>query len=257
MKKVWLLMLLTILFRTSNSQINTYAINQPIYGIGTLSFDINNDSNYDFTFDIISLTTNTLAARVVPNGLSSILDNSTYGYPDTLNYGDPVVGYFHSNTGVLGTFNNAGQFNGAGEKYLGVKINGSGNNYFGWIKLYCSLNRDTLLILSCGYNTTANYSIFAGQTTLSSINEAGVGDAPKLIVKPNPVSNQTIISTDGCFNNSKLLVYNSFGQICKSSNSIIGDKFVFDRGDLPPGIYYLELQHGKGVISRVKILITD
>ncbi len=72
--------------------------------------------------------------------------------------------YWSDNSVVLGTFMNAGQFNGHGNKYLGFrKPNGTKYNY-GWIKLYCSEHNDTLKILEFAFNETDNKSIKAGQT---------------------------------------------------------------------------------------------
>lgn len=55
----------------------------------------------------------TLAARVIPMNVQ-IRDNSTYGYCDALNQDDNIneSGNWVSNTCVLGTFMNAGQFQG-------------------------------------------------------------------------------------------------------------------------------------------------
>lgn len=239
------------------SQINSYPINQTIINPGILSFDLNNDSNNDFSFDIITLSPSVLAARVLPIGTSTILDNSTFGYPDTLNYGDPVSGYFHSGTGVLGTFNTAGQFNGAGEKYLGIKINASGNEFLGWIKLRCSVNRDTLTIISCGYNTVASSSINAGQTMINGIYENDKTPENAVQIYPNPFSDQTVLQTDNILHNAELTIDNCFGVTVKRLMNISGQTLTLSRNDLPNGFYFVCLKQDSKIIAIKKIIITD
>jgi hypothetical protein len=253
-------LLFSVLFALSLntfSQINSYNINQTIIGPGALTFDLNNDGNNDFSFDIVTISPGVLAARVLTIGLSTILDNSTYSYPDTLNYGDPVSGYFHSGTGVLGTFNNAGQFNGAGNKYLGIKINGSGLDYSGWIKLNCSVNRDTLNIISCGYNTVASDSIYAGQTTIAAINENELKSQDCIHIHPNPFSSLTTLRADHCFHNATLEVYNCFGQTVTLIKNISGQTIILPRNNLENGLYFVRLTQDNQKITTNKIIITD
>lgn len=177
----------------AQAQISSYSINETLIGPGQLSFDIDNDSNDDYLFDILALPNGTLAARVVPTNASKILDNSTFGYPDALVMNDEVAGYFHSNVGVLGTFTNAGQFNGSGTKYLGIKINSGGMDYLGWIQLKCSYNRDTLSIISCGFQTIPNEPINAGQTVASGTGISLPG-AVGVAIYPNPCTDILNIS---------------------------------------------------------------
>lgn len=164
MKKIIITLVFALLLGAQGfSQIISYNINQTITGPGQVTLDINNDSNNDFTFEIIALSQG-LGARTVTVGSSYFLDNSTYGYPDAFNYNDSVIGPWNQGNGVLGTFNSAGQFNGMGNKYLGIKIATATGNHIGWIELYCSASRDTLIILSCGYQTANNVPIRTGET---------------------------------------------------------------------------------------------
>ena len=105
-----------------------------------------------------------MAARVIPKKLE-ILDNSTYNYCDALNKDDIISnsGNWTSSTCVLGTFLNAGLFNGKGEKYLAFRFNTNSNYKYGWIKIYCSNHNDTLRIIDYAYNDVENSEIKAGQ----------------------------------------------------------------------------------------------
>jgi hypothetical protein len=235
LKKISVFILFLLFCFTTFSQINYYPINQTLNAVGQKTFDVDNDGTVDYTFDIILLSPNVYAARVNAMGASKILDNSTFGYPDTLNFNDPVIGFFHSGIGVLGTFNNAGQFNGAGMKYLGIKINSGSSDYLGWIKLYCSSNRDTLKIISCGYNVISGAAINAGQTIISGLKESNTSFG-SLELFPNPCSNEiTIIRANS--EQINYSVFNSTGQEVmkgKTSNKI-------NISNLQSGLYTLKV----------------
>tara|TARA_B110000014_G_scaffold130333_1_gene89914 strand:+ start:2708 stop:3433 length:726 start_codon:yes stop_codon:yes gene_type:complete len=168
--------------QTSNDPISSHIdsilsgfINTTIISTGQKGLDLDGDESTDLYFEIIDLQPynpgglpthfDSLAARA---GSSSIqfLDNSTWHYADALNQNNLIDNsqHFSSDNIVLGTFMNSGQFNGHGNKYLGIRIpNGNDYNY-GWVKLYCSEHNDTLRILEYAYNETINNSILAGET---------------------------------------------------------------------------------------------
>lgn len=152
-----------------NGQINAEFISTGYKGV-----NLDTDNRYDIGFEIIDLNKynpnglpksfDTLAARVIPKSVE-ILDNSTYGYPDALDLNEQIdkYGNWTNKTGVLGTFMNAGQFQGKGEKYLGIRFLISDNYKFGWIKIYCSQHNDTLRIIEYAYNNSLGNPIKAGQ----------------------------------------------------------------------------------------------
>jgi hypothetical protein len=149
-------------------------INVEFISTGQKNFDLDDDSVNDISFEIIDLNElnpnglpesfDSLAARVVPITVQ-ILDNSTYGYPDALDPDEEISkdGNWINITAVLGTFENAGQFQGEGEKYLGIRLQRENNVKYGWIKIYCSQHSDTLRIIDFAYNNIPNSKIKAGQ----------------------------------------------------------------------------------------------
>jgi hypothetical protein len=149
-------------------------INTEVISTGNISFDLNGDKHSDLSVEIIDLnkfnihalpdTLDSLAARVTPYTLQ-ILDNSTYGYADALNENYMInnSGNWSTRTFVLGTFLGAGQFKGKGEKYLGIRFFQDSTYLYGWIKLYCSQNNDTLRIIDYAYNRNADHQIATGQ----------------------------------------------------------------------------------------------
>lgn len=235
----------------------TFPINESIIGPGSITLDLNNDNIDDFTFDILTLSADVYAARVLTPGLSRILDNSTFGYPDTLNYGSPVEGYFNTGPGVLGTFNNAGQFNGAGNKYLGIRINDSGSDYLGWIELNCSSNRDTLSLIAFGYNAIPGASIFAGQTSVNATIEMEETSSAPLIVFPNPIDDYTVVTVDPKYTKFTLTLINSLGQAVQTSVHSYSQRVVIDRNNLPSGAYVLSLSVEGRLVAREKVIIRN
>lgn len=168
------------ILQNSNDSISLYVdsilnglVDDTIISTGYKSFDFNKDRLTDVHFEIIDLNKfnqqlpaylDSMAARVVPVRIQ-ILDNSTYGYPDALEENAEIgaSGNWSQNTSVLGTFMNAGQFQGQGDKYLAFRFaTGSDYNY-GWVKLYCSQHNDTLRIIEYAYHLTEGKSIDAGQ----------------------------------------------------------------------------------------------
>lgn len=141
---------------------------------GHKKFDLDGDDNFDIGFEIIDLNKlnpqglpeefDSLAARVIPYAVE-ILDNSTYGYCDALDQDIEIGGgnYYTHGTCVLGTFLDAGQFKGKGEKYLGIRFFNENTYKYGWIKIYCSQHNDTLRIIEYAYNDIGNSPIKAGQ----------------------------------------------------------------------------------------------
>lgn len=149
-------------------------IDTQIISTGLKRFDLNGDGKPDISFEILDLMTfnqgnlpeefDSLAAKAWLYGIE-ILDNSTWGYPDALTEGTEINsnGYWRSDFGVLGTFLNAGQFQGKGDRYLAFRIPEDGDYQYGWIKLYCSQHNDTLRIIEYAYNKNPGGRIESGQ----------------------------------------------------------------------------------------------
>ncbi len=151
-------------------------INTQIISTGLKRFDLNGDGKPDISFEILDLMTfnqgnlpeefDSLAAKAWLYNGTEILDNSTWGYPDALCEGTDISsdGNWRSDFGVLGTFLNAGQFQGKGDRYLAFRIPEGGDYQYGWIKIYCSQHNDTIRIIDFAYNILPGGRIQSGQT---------------------------------------------------------------------------------------------
>jgi hypothetical protein len=152
----------------------TGLIDAEFISTGQKQFDLNGDLVLDIGFEIIDLHKfninripdhlDSLAARVIPISVE-LLDNSTYGYVDAMDLNDVINknGNWSTMTSVLGTFGNAGRFQGNGDKYLGIRFPEGENYIYGWIQVYCSQHSDTLRIIDYAFNKTKNSSLLAGQ----------------------------------------------------------------------------------------------
>ncbi|MGC9338093.1 MAG: hypothetical protein ACP5E3_11495, partial [Bacteroidales bacterium] len=144
------------ILRNSDDEISNHVdsilnglIDTEFISTGQKNFLLDQDNEFDVGFEIIDLNLfnpnglpesfDSLAARIVPITIE-FLDSSTYGYPDALDANTRITerGNWTSRTGVLGTFMNAGQFQGQGEKFLGIRIPAGEDFKYGWIRIYCS-----------------------------------------------------------------------------------------------------------------------
>lgn len=141
---------------------------------GYIRFDLDGDTVTDMAFEIVNLLPynnneipehlDTLAVVAYPFS-AEILDNSTHQYADALEIETliSVEGNWTNQHVVLGTLANGGQFNGHGEKYLAIRLNGESDFRYGWMKIYISEHNDTLRVIEYAYNKIEGSQIGAGQ----------------------------------------------------------------------------------------------
>ncbi len=242
---LFILLSLICLSNPLHSQINFTELNDTIVGPGNILKDLDADGTFDYNFEIITLPIGELAVRVVSMGTSTFLDNSTFGYPDTLNTGDAVDGFFNSGNGVLGTFNDAGQFKGAGNKYLGLRLNTAGNYQFGWMYLNCSVGNDTLILISCAYHSVVDEPITAGEVDeMSAVFDREADE--KVSVFPNPAIDWLYVTQAGDVLPTAYSITAINGQLLKNNvyNSSI------DISELESGVYILLLHYADYVVRK-------
>jgi cell division protein FtsL len=240
-----LTILVAVLFlsgRSATSQINSYSINQTVtISSGSFTIDVDSDGNDDYTFEILQLTGSSTAARVISIGNSQVMDGSTFGYPDALNFGDNVTSPYSSGNAVLGTdLGGGGLFSGAGMKYLGLNIDISGDSHLGWISLEVAASNDTIILYDIGYNTTAGDDITAGQTNLTSVNEIGSIDFE---IYPNPCKN--LIRIDGPLSNNDV----AYSISDLNGKMLLNGRITehIDVSILASGTYILIIEDGKNI----------
>ena len=81
--------------------------------------------------------------------------------------------------------------------------------------------------------------------------------APSLSIFPNPFSTQTTILSDKYFKDATMVIYNSNGQTVKQTDKLAGQTIIFQRDNLPSGLYFVRLIQDGNTISADKFVITD
>ncbi len=76
-------------------------------------------------------------------------------------------------------------------------------------------------------------------------------------VFPNPFSVSTTLQLTEDLKNATLRVYNCLGHTVKQTNNISGNTIIFNKDNLPGGLYYLHLTQNNQTITTEKLIVTD
>jgi hypothetical protein len=224
------------------SQINSYAVDQVVtLTSGPYTIDVDGDGNDDYTFEILPLSASLNAARVIALGSAQVMDGSTFGYPDALNFGDAVSGPYSSGNAVLGTdVGGGGLFSGAGMKYLGLNFVVAGGNHLGWMSMEVAGTNDTIVLYDLGYNLNAGEGITAGQTVTIGTQEPNLTG---ISIYPNPCESHLRIDWH---NSNKPLSYAIFtltGELVSNGST----STQIDVALLAPGVYIFTCTDGASI----------
>jgi hypothetical protein len=74
---------------------------------------------------------------------------------------------------------------------------------------------------------------------------------------PNPFSDETTFRTNKNLKNSRLIVYNSYGQVVQQIKDLSGQTFTFKRENLASGSYYINLLQNDKIIATNRLVIID
>lgn len=106
------------------------------------------------------------------------------------------------------------------------------------------------------------YKRVLSSTEIKSLNKEGLGineitTENIFSIFPNPFSTQTVLQTNKNINNATLTVYNSTGQTVKQIDKLSGQTIIFNRDNLPNGLYFIRLTQDDKTFSADKLVITD
>jgi parallel beta-helix repeat protein len=121
---------------------------------------------------------------------------------------------------------------------------------------YLDLDSNTV----CGSVTLAPYTskILIHTNTLCSIGNVTEPELDlRLSVYPNPFTFATTIKCSEAVSGTSINIYNTCGKLVKQIQDFHGDSFVFNRGELPNGLYMIELSGTSKGLIRNKMLIID
>lgn len=94
-------------------------------------------------------------------------------------------------------------------------------------------------------------------TFITAINSTHTSNNFNLKIFPNPFSSSTTLKTDIILKNATLTVYNFYGQIVKQIDNFSGQTIIFQRDNLPSGLYFIRLTQDNKTFSTDKLTITE
>ncbi|MDF2438121.1 MAG: hypothetical protein K0Q95_2497 [Bacteroidota bacterium] len=146
--------------------------------------DLNNDGTFDFTFKqtittymsypVQKVSVNALNLNEVAGSVAG-----AYIYPTAMNAGDTIqsslvwnVGTSQSMASYFGASYSYGQWLGATDKYIPLKINVAGTIYYGWARLDVATLANSFTIKDYAYMNSPGQPILAGATMSVGIAKA-------------------------------------------------------------------------------------
>ena len=95
-------------------------------------------------------------------------------------------------------------------------------------------------------------------TILNNLPMVGIGEVIKrtqFTVVPNPFSDQVTVTSNGNQPIQSYRIYDLGGNLVIAQNGLNAEKLTIDRGNMPAGMYFLELNSEKSVLGRQKIVV--
>lgn len=120
-------------------------------------------------------------------------------------------------------------------------------------------SNEKIVLAGYVYDTSSNADIvlvrYNGNANVA-INEICCKDRDSRVY-PNPFNSSTTIEFSMPLENAVLNIYNTYGQVVKHIENISGQKIRLSRGNLPTGIYFVQLSEKKKTIAGHKLVVSD
>ena len=107
-------------------------------------------------------------------------------------------------------------------------------------------------------NILTNYS-----SSLSNLDDNGLAGINEnnfsfaVSVSPNPFSHSTTLKSDKFLTHASIVIYNTLGEQVKQLTNISGQTIIFQRDNLPAGLYFFRLSQNDMTFTAEKIIIAD
>ncbi|MFH2142835.1 MAG: T9SS type A sorting domain-containing protein [Bacteroidota bacterium] len=214
--------------------------------------DINNDGTNDYEFLQLSYGTDHMAEISSFNNNQGLSDIA----PLVINFNDTISSSL--TTWNVFSYNYLAQTSGPGnwsevtDKYLGLRINISGQWYYGWARLDVAISGSSITLKDYAFESSHDQAILAG--------DIGTTGIETLMNNPVPFSylfNKTLcidLMTDNP-SDAKLIIYNTNCQNIKEVE-LINRRTNVDVNNFQNGIYILKIYNGHETHS-MKIFIID
>ena len=96
-----------------------------------------------------------------------------------------------------------------------------------------------------------------GLSCLSTATPEEVNAIVETTIYPNPFSEETIIKTNTSLTDATLSLYNLLGEKVKTIAAITGNNIILKIGNLPNGIYVIQLLENSKIITTKKLIISN
>jgi hypothetical protein len=227
------------------------------------NLDLNNDGNDDFIFRADTVVSSSYSVglatvNIVGDTGNAVLGSiyaSMYPFPFALNNGDTVkpgnpnwnayaqnsgLNYLGVNVAATYTY---GNWVGAHDKYIGLRIDSAGTYHYGWARLSVSAGSDTIIVKEYAYEQTANQYIICGMV-------AGVpSHHPVAGINIHAYESSVFVHTAQPENGGKISIYDMSGQLVREEEVTSGEMKI-DMAGVATGMYVVHVQQGETISSQ-------
>ncbi len=234
-------------------------------GVG---LDMDNDANFDFILvsadSIYQVTAGTFRVRttlVAPYGSVASMNAvageapSSYNYALALNMNDMIdntLNWISATNTMAYNVNSSNPYNenwnGVTDKYLALRFNTGGTDYYGWARMDVDAIGDAWVLKDYAYNDTGA-GILAG--------EGGVGldetNMESLVHFINQANNTVLVRVNENVTNANVTVVASSGQVVQTG-VVENGEFSVAMDGLTSGIYMINVTSEQGTITKKMIV---
>jgi hypothetical protein len=226
----------------------------------TYPLDLNNDNQPDFMIQFGG-SAGMVGVMCYPQNNNAYAGNfviDTY-FPWALSESDNICDslstwYDSNNPGTMALGSSLGNWVGATDKYLALKLIVGTNTFFGWARFDVLESSASFTIKDYAFESTPNTCIQAGQTSLGINENSNTND---FSIFPNPCISSTTLNTNVNLNNASITIYNAVGQALKQVKNISGQTISLNLENLSHGLYFIRLTEENKIISIKKLIITN
>lgn len=227
--------------------------------------DVDGDGTLDFHFAVSSVTGSNGTwsfgtAFGMYTGVGGTLNQAMgtvgayYNYASNLNAGDsigpdgPWLAYTSVYNAAVIASNfygiSYGQFPGAGEGYMGIQFEISGNVHYGWVRLESDINDVYITLMDMAYENVADTPIEAGATTSPS----AIPEISASLVNVYSFGSTVYINNTG-MNQPSVNIYDLNGKLILSQD-LNGGNNIIDMSQVAEGNYLVCIKSDEGSTTK-------
>jgi hypothetical protein len=227
-------------------------------GTNAVPLDMDNDASIDYviqgldtvvgsTYSISSIAPYGTAGNEIGGSVPS-----GYNYALALSAGDMIDASVNwiaaSNTmsyKVDGAFPYNENWNAVTDKYLALRFNSGGNQYYGWARM--DVDGSAMTLKDYAYESTSGNGITAGDMgSGASLEDLNVDDLVHFINQPN---NAVQVRINGNLSNGQITITAASGQLI-SNTMVNSDVETIDMNGLASGLYLINVSFSEGSVNK-------